>query len=159
MSYSRIYGEFMGATDSWAIHTIDATFDLYQAVLAEFDRLTAGSELTPALARALWAIDPGPLSRRDLAQRLRCDPSNVTFLADRLVAQGLVARVPDPADGRVRALQLTPVGRTTRARIARGLAIALRPDGVAEHQLARLRSTICQPADAKGVAAGTAGPY
>lgn len=77
-------------------------------------------QITRPLAAALWQLDPrqGPLSRRALADRLICDPSNVTFLVDRLEERGLVQRVVDPDDRRVKALSLTPAGVATRSRLA-----------------------------------------
>ena len=39
---------------------------------------------------------------RHLASLLKCDPSNVTFLVDRLEERGLVERQTDPADRRVK---------------------------------------------------------
>ena len=50
-----------------------------------------------------------PLSQ--LAGRLSCVKSNITQLVDRLEADGLVARAPDPNDRRGRLAVLTPAGR------------------------------------------------
>ena len=81
-------------------------------------------ELTLPLADALWQLDParGPLSRRELAERLACDPSNVTFLVNRLAHRRLVTRVPAGEDRRVRALTLTPAGARARERLIAALA-------------------------------------
>lgn len=140
MSDSRNYDVTMEPPEVWAVETIEAVFELNAALLTEFDRLTAGSALTPPIARALWALDPadGPLPRRKLAERLGCDPSNVTWLADRLEEQNLLTRVPDHADRRVRALTLTNSGQTLRKRLARALAAAMQPGGVASRELAQL---------------------
>jgi DNA-binding MarR family transcriptional regulator len=46
-----------------------------------------------------------------LAERLMCVKSNVTQLIDRLEAEGLVQRVPDPDDGRSVLARITPAGR------------------------------------------------
>ena len=51
-----------------------------------------------------------------LAQKLKCEPSNVTGIVDRLEARGLVERRPDPADRRVKLAAATEEGR----RVARG---------------------------------------
>ena len=51
-----------------------------------------------------------PLSQ--LAQRLSCVKSNITQLVDRLEADGLVVRQPDPHDRRTRLATLTAAGRT-----------------------------------------------
>ena len=45
-----------------------------------------------------------------LASVMRCDPSNVTGLANRLEERGLVERRDDPSDRRVKGLALTPKG-------------------------------------------------
>jgi DNA-binding MarR family transcriptional regulator len=50
-----------------------------------------------------------PLSQ--LAGKLACVKSNVTQLVDRLEADGLVARKPDPTDRRSRLAVMTPAGR------------------------------------------------
>jgi DNA-binding MarR family transcriptional regulator len=46
-----------------------------------------------------------------LAERLSCVKSNITQLVDRLEADGLVARKPDPTDRRTRLAVLTAAGR------------------------------------------------
>jgi len=76
-------------------------------------------ELAPAQAMALGELQTDqPLSMRDLAVRLKCDPSNITGLIDRLEARGLVERQPHPADRRVKYLVLTAAGRSLRERLA-----------------------------------------
>jgi DNA-binding MarR family transcriptional regulator len=81
-------------------------------------------DLTVTLADALWQLDPalGPLSRRDLAERLQCDPSNVTFLVNRLEQRRLISRAPAAGDRRVKALALTPAGVEARDRLIATLA-------------------------------------
>ncbi|MDH6123131.1 MarR family winged helix-turn-helix transcriptional regulator [Kitasatospora sp. GP82] len=65
-----------------------------------------------SVAGTLWALAPGtePPTMRDVAARLRCDPSTVSLAADKLQSMGLVARQPHPADGRKRTLVLTEQG-------------------------------------------------
>ena len=65
-----------------------------------------------SVAGTLWALAPGtePPTMREVAARLRCDPSTVSLAADKLQATGLVARQPHPADGRKRTLALTERG-------------------------------------------------
>ena len=69
-------------------------------------------ELTQSQARIQWAQDPArpPVPMRELARRLRFDPSNITLITDRLAAAGLVVRQPHPTDGRQRVLALTDKG-------------------------------------------------
>jgi DNA-binding MarR family transcriptional regulator len=66
-----------------------------------------------------------PVPMRAFAEELDCDPSNVTGLVDRAERLGLVARVPDPSDRRVRLLVITDVGRSVRDRVNRELADAV----------------------------------
>ena len=85
----------------------------------------AEADLAPAQAIALGELQVDqPLSMRELAARLRCDPSNITGLIDRLEARGLVERQPHPADRRVKYLALTAAGRDLRERLAARLFAA-----------------------------------
>ena len=52
----------------------------------------------------------------EIAELLRCDPSNVTGIADALEARGLARRRPSDADRRVKALELTAKGEKLRQR-------------------------------------------
>jgi DNA-binding MarR family transcriptional regulator len=52
-----------------------------------------------------------PLALGQLAERISCVKSNVTQLVDRLEADGLVRRVPDPADRRSVRAAITDEGR------------------------------------------------
>jgi DNA-binding MarR family transcriptional regulator len=82
------------------------------AAAAEFD-------LAPAQAFALGELDiDRPMAMRELAGRLKCDPSNITGLIDRLEARGLVERQAHPSDRRVRFVVLTAQGRAVRNRLA-----------------------------------------
>jgi MarR family transcriptional regulator, organic hydroperoxide resistance regulator len=74
--------------------------------------------LTFAQAHALRLLDPAqPLPMSSLAELLVCDASNVTGIADRLEARGLVERQSLGADRRVKTLALTPAGVELRARV------------------------------------------
>ena len=57
-----------------------------------------------------------------LAERLQCDPSNVTFLVDRLEEKGLAERAADSRDRRVKAVRLTEAGALARSRLVAGAA-------------------------------------
>jgi DNA-binding MarR family transcriptional regulator len=75
-------------------------------------RLAAASLSLPklaALCRLVEAGDALPLGQ--LAERLACVKSNVTQLVDRLEADGLVTRAPDPTDRRSRLAIITDAGR------------------------------------------------
>ncbi|WP_433434302.1 MarR family winged helix-turn-helix transcriptional regulator [Nonomuraea sp. CA-141351] len=72
--------------------------------------------LTAAQAVALRELT-GPLTMRDLADRMACEPSNATFVIDRLEEQGIVERRPHPNDRRAKQLVLTPEGTALRERL------------------------------------------
>jgi DNA-binding MarR family transcriptional regulator len=74
--------------------------------------------LSFAQAHALRLLEPGrPMPMSALAERLFCDASNVTGIADRLEARGLVARRSAEGDRRVKALTITPSGLKLRDRV------------------------------------------
>src|SRR5919106_1826717 len=70
-----------------------------------------GLSLPKLLALKALADGGGSLPLGQLAERLSCVKSNVTQLVDRLEADGLVARQPDPHDRRTRLAALTKAGR------------------------------------------------
>src|SRR5690606_35352873 len=72
------------------------------------------------LAQLAEAGEPLPLGV--LAERLSCVRSNVTQLVDRLEADGLVRRVPDPSDRRSVLAELTSDGWTRAVEGAARLA-------------------------------------
>jgi DNA-binding MarR family transcriptional regulator len=74
--------------------------------------------LTFAQAHALRLLDPErPLPMSSLAERLFCDASNVTGIADRLESRGLVERRSAEGDRRVKALTLTAAGVELREQV------------------------------------------
>jgi len=92
------------ATDR-ADEIVEHLFALVERLRAGFEEAVSCFELSAAQAKALryltWA---GPVPMRELADRLRCDVSNVTGLVDRLEQRGLVERRPAPSDRRVKTL-------------------------------------------------------
>ncbi len=95
-------------------------FQVAERSRSDFASVVGELGLTPLQARAvLWLEQPSAM--RALADHLSCDASNVTGLADRLEAQGLVERVPGQ-DRRVKLLRLTGRGVALRADVARRVA-------------------------------------
>lgn len=75
----------------------------------------AAAGLSPASAWALVQLDPEhPISQKELAARLHCNPSTVVDPTDRLEHCGLVIRRANPADRRVNVLLVTPKGSQIR---------------------------------------------
>lgn len=64
----------------------------------------------------------GPMTMRELADRMSCEPSNATFVVDKLEKRGLVERRAHPTDRRARQLVLTPEGTALRERLLELLA-------------------------------------
>lgn len=73
-------------------------------------RLASELGLTPQQAKALHCLTTGPRAMGMLADHLHTDASNITGMADRLEARGLIERRPQPDDRRVKQLALTPHG-------------------------------------------------
>lgn len=71
--------------------------------------------------RQFWALhhlsETDGLSMIDLSRLLFTDKSNVTAIADRLEAAGLIKRSPASQDRRVIMLMLTPEGRERHAQV------------------------------------------
>ena len=83
---------------------------------------------------------PRGLALGQLAERLSCVKSNVTQLADRLEADGLVRRAPDPGDRRSVLAVITPEGRERFAAAAAAQERAEREmlAGVSDEECGRL---------------------
>ena len=134
------------------------THDLVQSFLALSERMrrhyatrVAELDLTPTQAHLVRELAPGPRPMGELAERLACDASNVTGLADRLEARGLLERRPSPGDRRVKVLALTEEGE----RVQRALWERLMTDspitaglapGEQQELLALLQQLVAAPA-------------
>ncbi|MGX1675408.1 MarR family winged helix-turn-helix transcriptional regulator [Streptomyces sp. NPDC055400] len=77
--------------------------------------------LTPAQATALREMT-GPMTMRELAERMSCEPSNATFVIDKVEKLGLVERRAHPTDRRAKHLILTEEGAALRERLLELLA-------------------------------------
>jgi DNA-binding MarR family transcriptional regulator len=74
----------------------------------------ADFDLTKTQAAVLRELAE-PLTQRQIAGALRCEPSNVTFVIDRLENMELAVRTPHPTDRRANLIELTEKGWATRA--------------------------------------------
>jgi len=96
------------------------------------------------LSKLVAAGEALPLST--LAERSACVRSNITQLVDRLEAEKLVVRAPDPHDRRSIRAELTDEGRARQARATQALADAERavfsglPAGQADILVGMLRA-------------------
>jgi DNA-binding MarR family transcriptional regulator len=87
--------------------------DLSQGIAAEVG-------LTGSDVIALAKLD-APMTMKELGQRMGCDPSFVTTVADALEKHGLARREPSLRDRRSKNIVLTPEGVRVRNRILRGM--------------------------------------
>lgn len=98
------------------LEILDSVAGLFGRLIAEGEALAKSFGVPVFLIKALHILD-NPLAMKDLGQRMHCDPSFITSIADTLEKRGLAAREPDPADRRVKRLVLTPAGAELKARI------------------------------------------
>lgn len=89
---------------------------LSRKVTAELEEQLASLDLTAPQAELLRQLGE-PLPMVGAAERLHCDPSNVTGIVDRLERRGLVARTTTAGDRRVKELALTDEGRRLKRQV------------------------------------------
>jgi DNA-binding MarR family transcriptional regulator len=103
-------------TDVLARRVWSAMFDLLLRSAPKRSDSLARRGLTPNDARAIFSLDAGSgRSMRALAEEWRCDPSNATWMVDRLEQLGLARRRALSDDRRVKLVALTRKGVRTRA--------------------------------------------
>ena len=87
--------------------------ELGQSIATEFG-------LTGSDAMALFKLD-APMTMKELGQKMGCDPSFITTIADALEKHGLARREPSLRDRRSKNIVLTPEGVTVRDRVCQEL--------------------------------------
>ena len=101
------------AREAWAI--------VFQLAMSNRGRLIEALEeldLTFMQAHALRQLAPDEeWTMGKLAADIKCDPSNITGIVDRLEARGLVERRSAAGDRRVKVLALTAAGVAMRERV------------------------------------------
>jgi len=80
--------------------------------------------IAPSDLLALFKLDES-MTMKELAQRMACDASFITTVADTLERHGLARREPSLRDRRVKNLVLTPEGIAAKERMMRELAIRM----------------------------------
>ena len=94
---------------------------------AEYDDAAAAQDLTGVQARLLAVVADRPVPMNQIASVLKCEPSNITGLVDRLAARGLVTREPSPTDRRVKLITVTDAGAELSAKVWATLDFAAEP--------------------------------
>lgn len=133
-----------------------------QLLLAEFDTVVGRHGLTFARYEALVLLafsSSGRLPMSKIGERLMVHPTSATNIVQRLEAQGLVERGPNPRDGRGRLAAITLAGRevmeaATADLVAAGFGLTML--GPEEHE--RLFALLCKVRVACGDFAAPAPP-
>lgn len=100
---------------------LDSFGALVKQLAATGQSIAAGFRVAPSDLLALVKLD-GVLAMKELAQRMGCDASFVTAVADALERHGLARREPSQRDRRVKNLVLTQEGITAKERLMQELA-------------------------------------
>jgi DNA-binding MarR family transcriptional regulator len=103
-------------TDRVDAEILDSMAELISSLLTRAEEIAQQFGVPIFFVKALQRLDC-PMAMKDLGQRMRCDPSFVTNIADMLEKRGLATRESDPADRRVKRIVLTPAGQELRQRI------------------------------------------
>ncbi|WP_328678142.1 MarR family transcriptional regulator [Streptomyces sp. NBC_00322] len=114
-------------TDPLTLEVVELIGTVVARYYAEYEQAAAKHSLTGAQARVLGLLTLEPLPMRRVAETLKCEPSNITGIVDRLEARGLVERRPDPGDRRVKLAAATEDGMDTARRLRESLDFAREP--------------------------------
>jgi DNA-binding MarR family transcriptional regulator len=101
--------------------------ELVAAFHQDYENAAADHSLTAAQAKVLALLAREPQPMRHLAERLSCEPSNITGIVDRLENRGLVERIRGDRDRRVKLVRLTDPGRTAAEDLRCTLGFARAP--------------------------------
>ncbi|MEU7425224.1 MULTISPECIES: MarR family transcriptional regulator [unclassified Streptomyces] len=113
--------------DPLTMEVVELIGDVVARFYADYEKAAGEHTLTGPQARLLSLLSLEPLPMRKLAQKLKCEPSNVTGIVDRLESRGLVERRPDPADRRVKVAAATEEGLRVARDLREGLHFAREP--------------------------------
>ncbi|MFE0513083.1 MarR family winged helix-turn-helix transcriptional regulator [Streptomyces sp. NPDC058964] len=129
--------------DEVTMEVVELIGDVVARYYADYEEAAGRHALTGAQARLLSLLSLEPLPMRKLAQKLKCEPSNVTGIVDRLEARGLVERRPDPADRRVKLAAPTDEGLRVARDLREGLRFAREPlAGLSDEERLSLRDML-----------------
>ncbi|MGG5258373.1 MarR family winged helix-turn-helix transcriptional regulator [Phycicoccus avicenniae] len=107
--------------------TATSVMRVQQLLLARFDAIAGRHGLTFARYECLVLLAfsrEGRLSMSRIGERLMVHPTSATNIVQRLVAQGLVERVPNPADRRGAFAVVTDAGREAMEAVTADLEAA-----------------------------------
>lgn len=135
--------------DALTMEVVELIGDVVARFYEDYEDAAGEHALTGAQARLLSLLSLEPLPMRKLAQKLKCEPSNVTGIVDRLEARGLAERRPDPADRRVKMAAATEEGLRVARDLREGLRFAREPlAGLSSQERGTLRDLLRRMLDA-----------
>jgi DNA-binding MarR family transcriptional regulator len=156
----------MGTSDSTNdrvdAEILDCMAELVSVMITRAEEIAQRFGVPIFFLKALQRLDC-PMAMKDLGQRMHCDPSFITSIADMLEKRGLAIRESDPADRRVKRIVLTPAGMELRQRVENEILAglpwrhALDSDErvcLLSHIRKVLPAAAARPANAPGSAAG-----
>ncbi|MEJ8634851.1 MarR family transcriptional regulator [Streptomyces sp. NPDC006475] len=114
-------------TDPLTVEVVDLIGSVVARYYTEYEQVAAQHSLTGAQARVLGLLTLEPMPMRRIAVKLKCEPSNITGIVDRLESRGLVERRPDAHDRRVKLAAPTDDGLETARRLRESLDFAREP--------------------------------
>ncbi|MGC5342652.1 MarR family winged helix-turn-helix transcriptional regulator [Streptomyces sp. DT24] len=142
-------------TDPLTLEVVELIGTVVARYYEEYDRAAAAHSLTASQAQVLRLLSAEPMPMRRIAQKLKCEPSNVTGIVDRLEARGLVERRPDPDDRRVKLAAPTDEGAATALRLRDSLDFAREPlAGLSAEERETLRDLLRRMVGTDGDTAG-----
>ena len=100
---------------------LDSLTTLVKRAGAVGHSIADGFGLAPHDLLAMFKLDSG-LAMKELAQRMGCDASFITTIADNLERHGFLHRQPGQRDRRVKILALTPEGKAAKEQLMAQLA-------------------------------------
>jgi DNA-binding MarR family transcriptional regulator len=128
-----------------ALATVTTIIRVQQLLMARINTVLRPYGLTHARLEVLMVLQTGPakgMSLGKLGVQLQVYAGSVTSAIDRLEADGLVRRVPNPTDGRGTLAAVTPRGRKVALAAVEGVNAAVlqpfEPSGAAGERLYEL---------------------
>ena len=121
------------AADTWRL-----MFDFFISSNPQRSESLTRRGLTPNDSRILNSLDLEGRPIGELARQFNSDPSNTTWVVDRLEKAGFVERRPSPTDRRVKLVALTPLGHETQTALLAEFRVP--PPGLAALSRAELET-------------------
>ncbi|MGY0486747.1 MarR family winged helix-turn-helix transcriptional regulator [Streptomyces sp. WG-D5] len=130
-------------TDPLTLEVLELIGEIVARYHQEYEEAASRHGLTGAQARVLGLLSLEPLPMRQVAQRLKCEPSNVTGIVDRLEGRGLVERQASPGDRRVKVAAVTAEGRQVARALRDSLDFAREPmSGLSQEERVAFRDML-----------------